>query len=1323
MCLPAWSLFIAAPAIPPSLRPLRVARSPCRRRPPPPQPPHAAAAAPNWHQPRTSSALNQDTSADRYIDLHTMQVIRAQNAHLCHSPHPNTSFGLFDTHIPLHDATQHATIRELLFTADTINLSEPQKDVVQTLLSRRSALYVAPTCHDKFPVFLDVVMRNRLWKQLVVYCAESHRAAEAAYTLLCAQLGPDRRHELQLYLDTAPTNLPDERSRVIITSPALIKTALTDCAHAPWIQHTAVLFVDTLTRSNASQWEDILLALPSQILLCVFTADLPHADHQLLPLWLETVQNSIVSITPSREASFLHRIENPQHAPLLRTFAFNAATHNSPVQVSLTLLKEMFHNSSQPSFVPKYSQCFLHGIKIISAESTSNLMFRTAQEAQYADIAALIVAHAKSVRKNARKKRTRGGKKKERTASSRAAAKRRREAAFESSLLFPALAFVAGRQEVEDAAAAVQSALGAEGNLLWDDDSKDHVADIVAAFRAANERQLTDTDINVLDVLCHGIGVVHAGIAPTVRLMVEELFRAGFIPLLTVDTFLGTAEISPLPCAKSVLVDASVLGVCDDSTKGLIDTATVAALAGRVQKDDVGNLIVLWYDESVDDEAAGYEITSTVLHRIFSSEDNYAEEHVTAPRVGRPPISSTDDYPVNKPHCVLSSSYGGVLRSVRRFGTDGYESIFEYTLNSYRGWLERAAIRATLERLDVEKTAISSRLQQENWSSIADYERLEAKMNEVHRVLRAMESRYVAVLQNRMLAQMRGTAPGGIIGVAKASESDDDVPWQQRLLKGGIKEEERENSDNDAGSTEASKASESPTGEITATEQDSSRKERVVSAVFVTLLDQDADGKRIPGMESRYLVVCILADGLWTMLPLADVVALAEEESEIVANVDLLMMPHPATFDIDPQLQWATCRPIDKTEQEAVHRISDELIARVASHDRPELVPFSIPEFEAQKRRLERAQELHKKCQWYGRDDEILELRKLRRREAELGDEIKWLQSRENQLEEELFNKHNDHRLNQQAVMAVMEDCHALTINGDCSMEMTPIGALGSVLPCEYPLFAAACLCLIDDMDKLSVSQFAALVGWIVCSGEQWTGLDRNGENGDERESDNIEAGALNYSALRERGGRENGDAEDLASEGNGIGSDEAGVHGLPGKIRSTVKEIWKALYQLHRRHVEDGEERTWSVSGIVPSTLGDRFAEAVGSFVDGASWREVVSGLDDEASCVAYEMRRVGAALDIISRSEVYTDMNEEVRELAKKALRGMERWPVKSGEWAVQMVDSGVVERTWVGNTYDKWWKGARDRIADMSAKAEVQVERTDGKVATVEAEVVEA
>lgn len=1277
--------------------------------------------------PRSSSALNQEDSSNRYVDLRTMQVIRADDAHLCDNANLGATFGILDNPDIFNDPRMAEKLYRLLFTEDTIPLSDSQKEVVRNLLARRSVLYTSAAGDEKEGIFFDIVLRNRLWKERIVFCASSSQGAEAMFAMLCAQLGVERRSEV--LLDLGHGSLPETQEgrdalsgvRVVITLPNVLRTNIVSHDVGGWMQEVSVVFMDTFSISTLLDWEEILLSLPSKILLCIFAKELTKSDRELLPLWIETVQNPLVAVGPLGSTSLLDRIERPEGFPLLRTFVYNAARHESPVHVSLTMLKNTYCREIEQAdghFVPDYAEAFLHGITMIRAEDASQLMFRSTEEAEYADICSLVLADAKLAfsKAKSRRGRARASKRKERTASSRAAARRRREAALSHALLFPAIIVVKGREESMAVATAIQSSMDGVAELLWDDDTKGHIEDIVDSHMKQYPEQFSFADEEVLTALKFGVGVLNESSVPYVRGLVQELFRGGLIPLIVCDSHLGSKELNALPCAKSVLMESSCMATCDDQRKGLVMTSTAASLAGRFGKDDVGNLIILWYDESVEDQTAGSEIASTLLNSAFT------EEHVTNVRRrlgtsrghGKTFRSSIKEsfMPSTGTYNPLSSSYDGVLRSLRRFGIDGYESIFEYSLSAYQGWLERAALRATLEKLNVDKKAIDERLDEEDWSSIASHERREAKMNEVGRVLKAMESRYETVRSRRLLSELQQSSPGRIIGVKCLKESDSGLIWEPKLLQGTQKKSET----NQLSDFENANGRQETDEQLVVTRTETRRSEPMSAAGLVTVIDQNDDGKRIKGVDSRFIVVCILADGMWTMLPLCDVLALTDEEEEVLHNVDLLMMPHPATFDVDPSSGWAKCRPIDLTERDAVHRISDELIAKVAGDDRPGLNVFRIPEYEAQREHVEMAQNSYRQSPWYGRDDEIVELQRLRRRSAKMGDEITWLEKSESELEDELFMKHNTHRSIQSSLLAILEDCHAVSVQGDKFMEMTPLGSLASIYHTHYPVFAAACFSLMDDIEHLTPSQLAYFTGLVACTGRTWKM--KNTE--DQDNVGNLEDEPLDLSIMHRRSAlleKDNGldDPKSEANEGDG----DSNL--LPEHMRQAINEIQQALHQLHRRHLDENHSQDIGlISDIVPTVLDARIAEAASAFADGASWRDIVERVGDDASYVVGELHRIKGILRIVWRNTEIGEFSEKTRELAHVAFDAINRWPLSNDGNVYKLIEEGVIEKRWNGNTYDKWWRSARDDLMKMNGSFET---RLGSQIQSVEAEIIES
>lgn len=1280
-----------------------------------------------------------------------MQVIPATDAHLSENSTPNLPFPLLtdidtNSHLP--------SLRPLLFTNNTLPLSSSQADVVCALLRGTSVIYHQPNVEDRYLVFVDMVLRNRLWKHRIVYCASSKRAAQAAYAVLCSQLGLDRAQEVCLDLGYQSSHLPapSGSQRVLITIPHVLRIRLLNPPEKEWLFDAKILFIDHLTSKNILEWEELLLAIPSNFLVCLFARYLPTMHRQLLPLWVETIQNPLVSVTSPAGATLLDRIERPHDSPLLRTFAYNAATHQCPVQISLSLLKDMLLeeiSQSSAKFIPNYTECFLHGITIIPSHPPGNLLFNNVQQAEYADLCAVLVADAQRLsEKLAKRRRPKTQRKKERTPSSRAAARRRRETAVSESLVLPAIALVKGKMETIDAADAVISALGDDLKLLWDDDSLYHLQEIVNWYKGTREEHVTETDTQILNALLLGVGVVNHGSTPDLRQLIEELFRSGLVPLLIADTCIGSEELSALPCAKSVFMESGAMAACDDRSKGLLMTQTAAALAGRAGKDDVGNLIVLWYDESVDDETAGYEIASTMLQPLFEEEELAVALRVQRKSHAKPArmpkgILEADNilaYLHKNVHSPLSSSYDGVLRAVRRFGLDGYQTIFEHSLSAYRGWLERAALRATLEKVHVEKEAVMERLKDVDWSAIAEHERREAKMDEAARVFKAMNDRYDSVRSSRIVSQLKASSAGRIVGVACSKESASALPWAQRIIEAeetiyssspSGAEMAREDDKLSTTATATGPSSGSRNGEheeLVVQGAKTGKKEILSAVVFVAVMDQNEEGHLFTGLSSRYAIVCILPDGMWTALPLGDVVALADEEEDVISNVDLLLVPHPATYDMDPVSQWAKCRPIDESEKAAVHRVSDELIARVASEERPELVPLMISEFEVQKGQVEQAQNFHRQSPWYGRDEEILELRILRRKEAEMKDEIKWLRKTESQLEEELFGKHNTQRSIQSSLMAVLEDCHGVSVIGDHAMEMTPIGALASILPGEHPLFAAACLSLIDEVENLSPMHLACFVAQVTCTGQKWQGLDimdRSGNGRGSEEDDDDDDGVMDLSLIQKSS---DGDEENevVLSQGSRMGKGRYGYEEeiIPAAVQNTIDEIQQALLQLHRRHLEENHgSEMGSISDIVPIAMNKRLARVVGMFVQGDGWNKMMQEIGGEGSGVVSELQRVRTVLDVMCAEEGVGEFSEKARKLARMTYDSMERWPVKEENIVGHLMESGVLEKQWSGTTYDKWWRSVRGDLTNMKGrKGSGEGRETSERIESVEAEIAE-
>lgn len=69
----------------------------------------------------------------------------------------------------------------------------------------------------------------------------------------------------------------------------------------------------------------------------------------------------------------------------------------------------------------------------------------------------------------------------------------------------------------------------------------------------------------------------------------------------------------------------------------------------------------------------------------------------------------------------------------------------------YKGWLERAALHATLEKLGAEKGIIEEQLGKHDWAAIGEHQRWQYKFNELSRGFEAMQNWYDSIIRERLL--------------------------------------------------------------------------------------------------------------------------------------------------------------------------------------------------------------------------------------------------------------------------------------------------------------------------------------------------------------------------------------------------------------------------------------------------------------------------------------------------------------------------------------------------------------------------------------------
>lgn len=1246
---------------------------------------------------------------------------------------------------PFDSAAAVAALSDgVLFGADTVPLSSSQKCAIRALLSRRSVLY-SSTRPDRDAVVLDLMSRAREWRQTIVYCAPTLRAAEAMYTAMCTLAGGEK----SVCLDVGHDSISPDASCLVITVPRVLRRAVVDMESHWWMTASDVVVLDDLLMPGVPEWEEIILGMPSRVLLCLFATELTADDLDELPLWLETVQNSIVPIAPRGSERFAERVDRPIDAPLARAFVFNAARHRHPVQVSLPLVVEELRKDFAATSGPRaahrrspsvkagkraaahsavlnvddivaagggdFESALLRGVQVLSADDVAAMSFENPSHALYADVAALVVADARETAARADAKVGRPGKRVKKSSAARAAAARRRQTR-EGALLLPALVLVQGREASASAAGAALSCLDdASIGLACDPDVADTLASVLSEFARLHGGQMTDEDKLLVASLGKGIGVIHGGVLPTLRSLAEELFRGGLVQVLCVDSRLGSRELTGLPRARSVLVQSSALAEQSDDAKGLVKGSLLGNLAGRPGLDDVGNVVALWYDEEVDDAEASVELASALFANDFALQEatvssaspasSRVDSRLDPPRPS--PLSSTgarlNGRLARRRSGGFLTTYPGVLGTLRRHGYEGYTSLIDYALDSYRGWLVGAGMRATREKVEVEKRAVDDHLTCVDWEELASHDRLEAKLNENVRLYRAMEARKGSVLVERVCEALRSSGSGALIGLRS--------PRERRLPP---------SDDGVGGAGPGSAALESPDA-LRAPfvgGRDASPPPSMVPAVFVSMLDNRSGRTQPSAVKGDRLVVCVTVDGMWTLVSICDVLAVSGDAPP-VPNVDLIPVPHLAAFDLDPVAQWAKCRPISESEVARVNAVCEELLSCLtASGDAlAGLAPLPLVEFDKQLARVTSAQESYDASPWRGREAEATDLRRLRRRALELGDDASRLRSLEAKLDASLQELRSNLDARLRGKLAVLEDCNAVSVPVTGSLEMTPIGVLASVLPGPYPLFAAACLLLVSALNEMSPAQVAAFVLILVVEPMPSRVMPGFGQGSDGNMFDSIvdaddDVGYPDRTDV----GNVYGD-EEVVDTREGLSGphvdDLAGV--LPDVVLDDMERVRSALLVVQHRHFNTDALMKASPR-IAPPRIETRGARAAHNFVGGqCSWAEAVEGQGMAEGDLARCFRSCAEALRVISVEGAALGELSDVQAAAASAVDALCVWPVSDAADLLLLAKSGVCAdgSRHKFSSYRGWWDRAAGDVASANADADVVFE--------VEAEVV--
>jgi len=1046
----------------------------------------------------------RDAVNGQYVDLHSLKTVQWTSGGPQYSSGNEEGGGVESETIP-------EILPEFLFTGETLPLSESQRLVVHSLLTRRSVIFQSSSADSVFALLTDLSFRAKCWGQAILFCSCSRHVAEITCSRLSIELGAESH--CQLVLDVADS---DSRNEIELDSTSRSARLAGHIDDPP--ATTYVTTLDVLIRNDSlfkladlyifdigdelADWEEILLSLPSESVILLLTKDMKDSNFEALLVWFKALHGNVVPVINTCQSEV---VQDESTVPEI--YLYNAAVHSNPVQVYLPPTKNTAgtHSSDVLPVINSNSSLMVE-------KPNEHLKFSTTSEGSYADLVGLL---------NSDRMRT-----------------------------------------AELCKGLFQS-------------------QIYSKKRTVASEYVSKTLRNML---------------PSLKELTEQVFAAGLISVLFVDSFFGAGDINNLPSAKCAVLESSVLSDVDDSEKGLLCFSTVQSL---VRKSDSSKIVVLWYDEGMDDARAASELTSFLAMKTGESKEysfSFPGIEDESNRFWRKMFGTSM---VEPNRGFMWSTCSGVLRSLRKFGAGGSEAILGSTLDYHQGRLAILIIQATTEKINLELGALEEQLKSVKWADIALHERLVSRYRESVRIAEATKSSHLALHADSALQFLRKCEPGIVVGMRKP------ISYA----------EFESNSD-------------------TAVSRSHGLKESIVPAVFIALVDLSHSSKWSLLEDAPYAMLCVLTDGVWGMISIRDLVARSTHILNIVPVFNLDEIPHPASFEIDNSTGRGKLMPRNDSDKLLMKQLIDGLegIANLQF----DLISSSV--MENIQSRASKNLELLKSSSFFGKEKELELSYKLRGQAADLRHNAACLTKSDGLLKQAMKEIVNSRKSSRARILAVLEDSNAICVPNDGEVEMTPMGALASILPCRFPLFTASCVIFVDGVNELSPTELVAFIALIV--------------------------------------GPDNGKSK----------SDEKGELGqlLPANVVKSMKDVMQAVTMLHRRHMTSISER------LVPLQLASDFASAALRFVSGEPWKDVEESYIGWKCEFVRELEMVSHVISILKDGGALGEVEQGLRRRAESAAVLLERWPVADRSCSKVLTKEGILRKQWdvTLEGYQQWW-----------------------------------
>lgn len=1084
----------------------------------------------------------------------------------------------------------------------TLPISSTEQKVVETLLSGQSVLFSITRNESISQLLIDIVNQLKTRKQAVLYCACSIRAAQRAYMILKSNLG-DCTNEVVLAtgdvsakppqsalltgISSNNTSESNPEPCIIITVPDVLLRSVNS-----FFDYASILVLEQVGL-NDSYWEEIVLGLPKRVVACLIGRDIAQVVEEHILLWLRQ-QNRLIVPFSSSQFSTDQNDSDKSNDNVPRLFLFNCARHEKPHEFSMTKARSVASESTLRNNL-SYASALIDSSSDFQVMNIDDLRFRSHSEAEYVDFASIILGDfvrtnvmiGKDIGKRESGKRTKS------SVLSRTAMELR-DACFRESNIFPVIAMCHGERSAISAASTVLDAADDPFSFLWNSENRDRLHDILHGFIQNHQDDFKDIDHTYLSYLAKGIGLIHNDVLPSMMMLAEELFHAGIISMLFVDTHIGSRRLTNLPQAKSVLVQSCALGSIVDTKKGMVSGRVAMSLVNS------GNVITLWNDDSIDEEEAAGEIAFGFIQpecpiqvRERSTQSDLMD--IFTQGFARKILGPVQLQPSSR---SMWTTYSGVLRSMRCFGSDGFKTVIESTIDYYQVWLGCAVLQASREKMRADCKVIESRL--ENMKSSDDELNGSGDKLSEHQsnsIFETFGSGVSSISEHFTNESLRMCEPGTIIGLKAGS-----VPSQ---LNGDESKDEF-------------------------VMLDPNLQVEYLPAIFVSLLTKPSEAVKSYVGDSSLIVLCIGTDGSWNAVPPSFVVTQAVEGSPVFTQIERLEVPHLATFDMDSSVGWAKRYPqSESTSSSESTRFGAELRELCTSKQ----VTFQGIASEAKKRMNEIAQQ-SSTFRSMKNNEEINEMNALREQFAQLSEQEDLLGESERRLNSAMKSVQEARRDATNKIVAVLEDSNAIRVHDEGEIEMTPLGALTCIVPGPFPLFIAACLLLVQNIDQLEPPQLASFVALI-------SGIDCEKHFSDPDEE------------------------MTLSRKYNGVLSGA-----VPESMLNAVEEIFRALYTVAERHKSANLMRV----DVAPVGLSIRLAKIVFGVSSGSV--SLCRDLDKhERSAVIEQVRVVSQVLRLISDGGALGEFGSDIRQSAELALTSLRRWPLDEIDDYELLAEKGVL------------------------------------------------